>query len=118
MAIVGLAVGLGYYLTSIIVTLLLLLVLTLLNTFEQRFIHPHLTVSVTLKAEDRRGLLEDVKKVLLLKNRRITSMGIRRNLTDRNVAIDVNIDTTESDSSSTLLEELSAIKGVHSFKIS
>ena len=117
MAIVGMTVGLGYYLTSIVVTLFILLILTLLNTFEKRYIHPHLEVAVTLKAEDRAGLIDEVKKVLMEKGRRIDSLAIRRNLEDRNLAIEAEIDTTQADPTGSLLNELSAIKGVHSFKI-
>jgi putative Mg2+ transporter-C (MgtC) family protein len=117
MAIVGMTVGLGYYLTSIMVTLFILLVLTLLNSFEKRFIHPHLEVAVTLKAEDRSGLIDEVKKVLMEKGRRILSLAIRRNLEDRNLAIEAEIDTTQADPTGSLWDELSAIPGVHSFKI-
>ena len=117
MAIVGMTVGLGYYLTAVVVTLLILGASSLLNLIEQRYIHPHLTVGVTLKAEDRPGLLDEIKKVLAQKGRRILSLGIRRNLEDRNLAIEADIDTTQADPTGSLLDELSAIPGVHSFKI-
>ena len=117
MAIVGMTVGLGYYLTAVVVTLLILGASSLLNIIEQRYIHPHLTVAVTLKAEDRPGLLDEIKKVLAQKGRRILSLGIRRNLEDRNLAIEADIDTTQADPTGSLLDELSAIPGVHSFKI-
>jgi putative Mg2+ transporter-C (MgtC) family protein len=117
MAIVGMTVGLGYYLVAIVVTLLILGALSLLYSLEQRYIHPHLTVTVTLKAEDRAGLIEDVKKILVENGRRIISLGIRRNLEDRNVGIEADIETTQADTTSRLLEELSVIPGVHSFKI-
>ncbi len=117
MAVVGMTVGLGYYLTSVVVTLLILFVLTLLNSFEKRYIHPHIEMAVTLKAEDRKGLIDDVKTVLMQNGRRIVSLGIRRNLEDRNLAIDADIDVTEGDPTESLVDELSTIKGVHSFKI-
>jgi putative Mg2+ transporter-C (MgtC) family protein len=117
MAVVGMTVGIGYYLTSGAVTLLILLVLTVLNSFEKRYIHPHLEIAVTLKAEDRKGMLEDIKKVLMEKDRRIISLAIRRNLEDRNLAIEADIDTTQGDPTDSLLDDLSNIKGVHSFKI-
>jgi putative Mg2+ transporter-C (MgtC) family protein len=117
MAIVGMTVGLGYYLTSIAVTLFILVILTLLNSLEKRYIHPHLQVAVTLKAIDRAGLIDDVKKVLMGKGRSLISLGIRRNLEDRNLSFEAEIDTTQADPTSTLLDDLSAIDGVHSFKI-
>ena len=117
MAIVGMTVGLGYYLTSVAVTVLILIVLSVMHSVEKRFIHPHLEVAITLKAEDRKGLSDDVKKVLGEKGRRIISLGIRRNLEDRNLAIEADIDVTEADPTENLVDDLSAIKGVHSFKI-
>ena len=117
MAIVGMTVGLGYYLTAIVVTLLILGALSLLYSLEKRYIHPHILVAITLKAEDRAGLIDEVKKVFIEKGRRIVSMGIRRNLEDRNLGIEADIETTQVDTTSSLMDELSAIVGVHSFKI-
>jgi putative Mg2+ transporter-C (MgtC) family protein len=117
MAVVGMTVGLGYYLTGAVVTGLILIVLTVLNSFEKRYIHPHLEITVTLKADDRKGLVDDVKKVLAENGRRIISLGIRRNMEDRNLGIEANIDVTEGDPTADLWDDLSAIKGVHSFKI-
>ena len=117
MAVVGMTVGLGYYLTSVVVTLLIFVVLTVLNSVEKRYIHPHLEITITLKADDRKGLMDEVKKVLQEKGRRIVSLGIRRNLEDRNLAIEADIDVTEADPTENLVDDLSAIKGVHSFKI-
>jgi putative Mg2+ transporter-C (MgtC) family protein len=117
MAIVGMTVGLGYYLTSIVVTLFILVILTLLNSLEKRYIPPHLEVTVTLKAEDRAGLIDDVKKVFMEKGRSLISLGIHRNLEDRNLSFEAKIDTTQADPTSALMDDLSAIAGVHSFKI-
>jgi putative Mg2+ transporter-C (MgtC) family protein len=117
MAIVGMTVGLGYYLTSIVVTLFILVILTLLNSLEKRYIPPHLEVPVTLKAEDRAGLIDDVKKVFMEKGRSLISLGIHRNLEDRNLSFEAKIDTTQADPTSALMDDLSAIAGVHSFKI-
>ena len=117
MAIVGMTVGLGYYLTSVTVTILILIVLSVLHSIEKRYIHPHIEVAVTLKAEDRPGLLDEVKKVLMDKGRLILTLAIRRNLVDRNLAIEANIDATQVDPTTSLVDDLSAIPGVHSFKI-
>ena len=117
MAIVGMTVGLGYYLTSVTVTVLILIVLSVLHSVEKRYIHPHIEVAVTLKAEDRPGLLDEVKKVLMDKGRLILTLAIRRNLEDRNLAIEANIDATQVDPTTSLVDDLSAIPGVHSFKI-
>jgi putative Mg2+ transporter-C (MgtC) family protein len=117
MAIVGLAVGDGYFITSVAMTVLLLVVLSFMSWFEQRYIHATVTVYITLKAEDRVGLIDEVKKVLTQKRRRIDTMSVRRNLEDRNISIEVSMESRESDTSSRLMDELADIKGVRSFKV-
>jgi putative Mg2+ transporter-C (MgtC) family protein len=117
MAIVGLAVGDGYFITSVAVTVLLLVVLSILYWFERRYIHAAVTVFITLKAEDRVGLIDEVKRVLTQKSRRIDAMSVRRNLEDRIISIEVTMESHESDTSSRLMDELSDIQGVRSFKV-
>lgn len=117
MAIVGLAVGDGYFITSVAVTVLLLVVLSVMFWFERRYIHATVTVYITLKAEDRVGLIDEVKKVLTQKSRKIDTMSLRRNLEDRNITIEVSMESRESDTSSRLMDELADIKGVRSFKV-
>ena len=117
MAIVGLAVGDGYFITSVAVTALLLVVLSILYWFERRYIHAMVTVFITLKAEDRVGLIDEVKRVLTQKSRRIDAMSVRRNLEDRIISIEVTMESHESDTSSRLMDELSDIQGVRSFKV-
>jgi putative Mg2+ transporter-C (MgtC) family protein len=117
MAIVGLAVGDGYYLISVVVTIFLLAVLSLMFWFERRYIHAVVTIFITLKAEDRAGLIDEVKQVLTQKSRRIDALSVRRNLEDRNLSIDVTMQSHESDTTSRLVDELADIKGVRSFKV-
>jgi len=117
MAIVGLAVGDGYFMISAVVTAFLLVALSMMYWFERRYIHAMVTVYITLKAEDRKGLIDEVKQVLTEKGRRIDTMSVRRNLEDRNISIDVTMVSRESDTSSRLMDELADIKGVRSFKV-
>jgi len=117
MAIVGLAVGDGYFLVAAVVTAFLLVALSTMYWFERRYIHGSVTIFITLKAEDRVGLIDEVKQVLTQKSRRIDAMSVRRNLEDRNISIDVTMESRESDTSSRLVDELADIKGVRSFKV-
>ena len=117
MAIVGLAVGAGYYWVSLATTVLLIIVLTLLSIFERRFIRPVAVVAIVLKADDRRGLIEEVRKVLSVGDRHIDNLGIRRDLEDRHLTIDFTVELREVDLLEHLADELSAVKGVRSYKL-
>jgi len=55
--------------------------------------------------------------VLTQKSRRIDAMSVRRNLEDRIISIEVTMESHESDTSSRLMDELSDIQGVRSFKV-
>ncbi len=56
MAIVGLAVGAGYYLVGVITTALMLLVLGLLNVIENRFVRTSVSRYISLQADYRKVL--------------------------------------------------------------
>lgn len=64
MAIVGLAVGAGYYLTASLTTIMLLITLILINFLEKRFIKPYFTYQLSLETEDESGSLEKIRKVV------------------------------------------------------
>jgi putative Mg2+ transporter-C (MgtC) family protein len=118
MAVVGLAVGAGYYYVAGAITLLMILVLTVLNWFERRYIHAVMSMAVTLHAEDRTGMVDLVRQVLSSGSRRITSFAIRRNLEEKDLRLDVTVETREAASLSRITDELSAITGVRTLKVS
>ncbi len=117
MAVVGLAVGTGYYFVGAGVTLLLLVVLTVLTWFEKRFTRPLISFSVVLNAVDRKNLVEEVQHVLTSGNRTLTSLSIRRDLQDKDIRLEVSVDTRDAASLTRITDELSTIKGVRSVKV-
>jgi putative Mg2+ transporter-C (MgtC) family protein len=118
MAIVGLAVGMGYFVTSISVTILLLVVLSVLFYVEKRYVHPFMDVFIALKADDRPGLIEEVTGALSQKTRRIENLGLRRNLEEHHLVFEISIETREKEMFIQIVTDLSAIPGVHNVKVS
>jgi len=116
-AIVGLVVGAGLYLAAAGTTLLLLIVLTLLNTFEKRFIRSYSTHTVTVRAVDRPGLLDEVRELLNKGDQQVIDMGIFKDLEQNQITLDAVIKTIQEPDLSPLLEAIARIEGVKSFHI-
>ena len=64
MAIVGLAVGAGYYLVSVVATALMLGVLSLLHVIENRYVRTSVARFIQIEAEYRKGLVKTVRKII------------------------------------------------------
>ena len=117
MAIVGLAVGMGEYLAGVGATALLLAVLVLLNLFEKRFINPISTITLTVIAEDRSGLVEDLKKVALSQARSMSSISLRKNLKRRRTQVVMVLRVRGDSTHEKLMDLISEVRGVKAFKI-
>lgn len=117
MAIVGLAVGMGEYLAGVGATVLLLCVLVLLNLFEKRFINPISTITLTVIAEDRSGLVEDLKKVALSQARSLSSISLRKNLKRRRTQVVMVLRVRGDSTHEKLMDLISEVRGVKAFKI-
>src|SRR5690606_16164412 len=64
MAIVGLALGVGYYAVASITTLVLMIVLSVLDVVEKRFVRINVIRNITVDVDDHKGVLRDVRKAM------------------------------------------------------
>jgi len=64
MAIVGMTVGTGYYLISVVATALMLVVLALLNVLENRFVRTSVSRFITVEANYKKGLVKSVRHIV------------------------------------------------------
>lgn len=117
MAVIGLAVGAGYYLTGAAATALLLISLVILNFIEHRYIHAYLTMNLSIKADDRPRLIDDIKRELSKEGTTITAISIKKNLEDKRIVVDMVFKIMENVPLDPLIADLSNIKGVRSFQI-
>ncbi|NSW51616.1 MAG: MgtC/SapB family protein [Anaerolineae bacterium] len=120
MAVVGLCVGAGYFFPAVATTAILLVVLTLINLLEENLIQPFITIQLSLKADDRPGLLKEIKKVVSVysdSNYESTSFSVKKNMEEQRIGIEINIRTRDHAALDTLIEDIADIDGVRSFEI-
>ena len=117
MAMVGLAVGSGYFIPAVATTALLLFTLVMLTLLENRFIHSYVTRQVIILAEDRPMLLEDVRRTTLKHARLVSNFRIGKNFRKKRTRIEAEVTLQEGESIERLMDDLGQISGVHGCKI-
>jgi putative Mg2+ transporter-C (MgtC) family protein len=116
-AIIGLSAGAGNYLVSAGATLLVLIVLTIINVFEKRYIRSYASRTIQLLAEDRPGLMGELKQILDTLEQIVLSINISKDFDRKEATLEAVIRTIEEPDLAPLVEELSKFPGVKSFNI-
>ncbi len=117
MAIVGLAVGYGYYLIGVVTTGLMLLTLTLLNVLEKKFIRTSVPRTFVIQAADRPGIVKEVRKVISRLSEKIITFTIQKNIKTKRLRISIAAHVKVGEKMENLTEAISAIDGVRGLKI-
>jgi putative Mg2+ transporter-C (MgtC) family protein len=117
-AIVGLAVGAGHYISAVTATFLLLAILVLLNIIEKKFIRTYTTVSLSIEAHDRVGLLDEIKDMLKQEGKKVISTTVGRDLVNKTMSITIILKTLEEEPMESLVAGLSILEGIRSFRLS
>jgi putative Mg2+ transporter-C (MgtC) family protein len=117
LAVVGLVVGAGYYITAIGTTLLLLAVLTALNILERRLINPYLNFELILTGDDRSAFIIDVKKILTRHSIKYTRFTISKNLKRKAIKIETQVQIPNEEGIEPLMADLSTLNGVRGYKL-
>ncbi len=112
MAVVGMTVGIGYFLVAGGVTALLFIVLTLLNVVENRLIKPDLNVLFSIYATDRIGIETDVRAVLEKNSKHIDYFRFNHNIHRRRVHINTLIQLDNRERLKELSNQLAGVQGV------
>lgn len=117
LAIIGMAVGAGHFLTGFGATVLILIALTFMNSFEKRFIIQRKHMPIEVCINDRPGILQEIKKAILDQQTTIVETSVNHDL-ERDVAIfNLVVVTTEDAPIEQMIDNLMSLKGVKSFKI-
>ncbi len=116
--IVGLAVGAGLFLAGITATVILLIILTILNFFEDRILFTFNRVHITLQAIYRQGLVEDVRSLLRQNEGKLGTVNIERNLADNKISLDMLVRIHSDHPVEMVVDLLAAIPDVTLVKIS
>ncbi len=117
MAIVGLGIGAGYYVAAVAATSLLLIALTLVNMLEHHLLQPYITMILMISAEDRKGLVQEVRQVLVRNANEVGPFTIDTNLKEKRVKIETVVKVKEGEQLDSLRADLAQLAGVYAFKI-
>jgi putative Mg2+ transporter-C (MgtC) family protein len=112
MAVVGMAVGAGYYLAGVGVTGLLLVVLIALTWVEAHLITPSLTVQFTIYAFDRAGVARLVRETLQRNSREVEYVRMNRHIHRQRVRVEALVKLHGEEALEKLSQELAEINGV------
>lgn len=117
LAIIGLAVGAGHYFSAVAATILLLIMLTLMDAVEKRFIKIHRTMNVIIEVEDRPNVLVEIRELIKDENTSIIQTNITRNFEDDYAVFNLVVKSLEKAPVDDLAKELATLKGIKSYKI-
>jgi len=117
MAIVGLAVGYGYFIIGIVATALMLIVLTLLNILEKRFVRKSVTRYISIQAAYHSGLIKSIRKAVNKLSDKVVSFTIQKNLKNKRIRIQIVAHVKRGEKLEDLTEVISNIEGVRGLKV-
>ena len=116
-AIIGLAVGAGYFVIGVAATACVLFVLVALDLMEKKMLHSHTTRVVSIKGADRPGFLEDVKTTLLAFQVPLRSVAFSQDLKNGSVQIEGVAKLSKAQTVEDLVRAISKIDGISDFQI-
>ncbi len=116
-AIVGMAVGYGYYIVGAATTALLLIVLTLVNRIEKRFIRTNIIRNFRIDAQGGSGTVRTIRKTISQLVTSVINFTVQKSNKTNHIRIQVIAKIDRGEKMEDLLELLSNIEGVRSIKI-
>ena len=115
MAIVGLALGVGYYAVASITTLVLMIVLSVLDVVEKRFVN--VIRNITVEVHDHKGIIRDVRKTMARIADQVLSFSIQKSVKNKTLRLEIVARFNRSEKLENMVEQISEIEGVRAFKI-
>jgi putative Mg2+ transporter-C (MgtC) family protein len=117
MAIVGLAVGAGYYLIGVVTTALMLLVLGLLNVIENRFVRTSVSRYIVIQADYSKGVVKSIRQLVNEFSDDLLSFTIQKHVKNKRLRIQIVARIHRDQTLEELVDSLSDIDGVRSLKV-
>jgi len=117
MAVVGLAVGYGYYLVGVVTTGLMLVTLTVINILENRFIRNSSMHRILVDIKDSNSTLRSVRKALSESADQVKTFGVQRSLKNGHLRLESIARIPRGEKLEKLVETISHIDGVRAIKI-
>lgn len=117
MAIVGMAVGAGYYLVGLITTSIMLIVLVFLHIFKNRFVRAAATRYLTLEIDYSKGVVRSTRKIIQNLSDSVSSFSIQRSVKHKRVRIQAVARFARDQKLEHLIDAISEVEGVRNIKI-
>ncbi len=117
MAIVGMAVGAGYYLIGVVTTALMLIVLAFLNVVENRFVRTSVSRFITVEANVHKGIVKSIRHMVQEFSDSVTSFTIQKHVKNKRIRIQIVARVPRDQTLEDLIEALSDIDGVRNLKV-
>jgi putative Mg2+ transporter-C (MgtC) family protein len=117
MAIVGMTVGAGYYLIGVVTTGLMLVVLTLLNILENRFVRTTIQRFLSIEASYKKGVVKNVRHIIEEFSDSVASFNIQKSIKDKRMRIQIVARISREKKLEDLIDALSDIHGVRNLKV-
>ncbi|HPT17495.1 MAG TPA: MgtC/SapB family protein, partial [Kiritimatiellia bacterium] len=116
-AIIGLAVGAGYFVIGGAATACVLFVLVALDSMEKKFLHSRSIRIISIKGTDRPGFVDEVKTTLAKFGIAIKSINLSKDLKNNAIQIEGMAKLAQRQDLDALVGSISAIAGVADFQI-
>ena len=116
-AVVGLAVGAGHYIPAIAATVLLFGVLQALDILEKKYLGHLVPKTITIKAKDRYGLVDELKGILQSFNTEVKTMSFAKDLEAHEIEIEAVTKIPGKESIDKIFFALSSIKDVRTVEV-
>lgn len=117
MAIVGLTVGFGYYLLGALTTVFMIIILTIMNVIEKKFVRINLIRNIVVDVDYQDGIIRTVRKAISNIAEKVVSFSVRKSVRSSRLRLTIVAQFRRSESVEDLVELLSKIEGLRSIKI-
>ena len=117
MAIVGLAVGMGYYLISIIATVVIMIVLSVLDLIERRFVRANILRTLVVEVDNDKGIVREIRHIVSQTSFQIVGFSVQKSYENKMLQIEIVARFNNAGKLEELIEQLSEFEGLKSVKI-
>lgn len=117
MAIVGMAVGAGYYLIGVVTTAIMLVVLGLLNIIENRWVRTSVSRFISIQASYNKGVVKNIRQLVNEFSDDLVSFNIQKHVKDKRIRIQVVAHISRDQDLEELVDAISDIDGVRNLKV-
>lgn len=117
MAIVGMTVGAGYYLIGVVTTALMLVVLTVFNVIENRYLRTSVSRYIQIEADYHKGVVKTIRKVVQQFSDNLVSFTIQKHVKNKRLRIQIVARISRDQALEDLIETISDIDGVRNLRV-